>query len=172
MLIALAVLVGAGVIAWAVIRASRVTTVASVDADAAKSRQLALLSAFAPAVAAAAHDPKVIATWQPVVKTAKALFPAEFAALEKASGATFPFSGDLVRQAHATWTTEWLVWERSHDAEFKRRAAAAHVDPNAPMTAATRAVLDAIENEKLELYQRRYAEYVKIAKALQAIGDS
>jgi hypothetical protein len=168
MLIALAVLVGAGVIAWAVIRASRVAP-APVDVDAAKSRQLALLSAFAPAVAAAAHDPKVIATWQPVVQTARALFQAEFAALEKASGATFPFSSDLIRQAHARWTTEWLVWERSHDAEFKRRAAAAHADPSAPMTAAMRAALDAIENEKLESYQRRYAEYVQIAKALQSL---
>jgi hypothetical protein len=168
MLIALAVLVGAGVIAWAVVRATRVAPV--VSDDAAKSRQLALLSAFAPAVVAAAHDPTVIVTWQPVVQTARALFPAEFAAIEKASGATFPFSSELVRQAHARWTTEWLVWERGHDAEFKRRAAAAHADPGAPITAATRAALDAIENEKLELYQRRYAEYVQIAKALQAIG--
>lgn len=170
MLIALAILVGAGVIAWAVVRSSRVAPAASDDAT--KSRQLALLSAFAPAVAAAAHDPTVLATWQPVVQMARALFPAEIAALEKASGATFPFSNELVRQAHARWTTEWLVWERGHDAEFKRRAAAAHADDSVPMTAATRTALDAIENEKLELYQRRYAEYVRIAKTLQAIGGS
>jgi uncharacterized protein VirK/YbjX len=37
------------------------------------------------------------------------------------------------------------------------------------MTAAMRAALDAIENEKLESYQRRYAEYVQIAKALQSL---
>jgi hypothetical protein len=170
MLIALAIFVGAGIIAAAVIRASRAGPVASDDAS--RSRQLVLLSAFAPAVAAAAHDPIVIATWQPIVKTARALFPAEFAAIENASGATFPFSSELIRQAHARWTTEWLVWERSHDTEFKRRAAAAHPDASAPMTAATRAALDAIENEKLELYQRRYAEYVQIAKALQAIAGS
>ena len=34
---------------------------------------------------------------------------------------------------------------------------------------AARARLDAIEQEKLELYQRRYAEYVRVAKALQAL---
>src|SRR5262249_39050619 len=154
------------VIAWSVGRASAASQAGSDDA--AKSRQLALLGAFAPAVAAAAQDPTVIATWQPVVQSARALFPAEFAALEKATGAAFPCSNELIRQAHARWTTEWLVWERSHDAEFKRRAAAAHADATSPMTAATRAALDAIENEKLELYQRRYADYVRIAKALQA----
>src|SRR5262245_31750641 len=135
MLIALAILVGAGAIAWAVLRASSVSHAAADDA--AKSREIALLSAFAPAIAAAAHDPTIIATWQPLVQTARALCPAEFAAIEKASGAAFPFSNVLIRQAHARWTTEWLVWERSHDAEFKRRAAAAHADASAPMTAAT-----------------------------------
>lgn len=168
LIIALAILVGAGVIAWAVLRANRTSPVQSYEA--AKNRQLAIVSAFAPAVAAAAHDPGVIATWQPLVQTARALFAEEFAAIERATGATFPFSSEMIRQAHARWTTEWLVWERSHDVEFKRRAAEAHPDPGAPMTAATRAALDAIENEKLELYQRRYAEYVQVAKALQSIG--
>jgi hypothetical protein len=32
-----------------------------------------------------------------------------------------------------------------------------------------RARLDAVEQEKLEIYQRRYAEYVRVAKALQAL---
>jgi hypothetical protein len=32
-----------------------------------------------------------------------------------------------------------------------------------------RARLDAIEGEKLDLYQRRYADYVRTAKALQAL---
>ena len=78
----------------------------------------------------------------------------------------------MVRQAHARWTTDWLAWERSHDVEFKRRAAAAQPEAGAPVTAAVRAALDAIENEKLELYQRRYAEYVTVAKALQSLCGS
>jgi hypothetical protein len=169
MLIALAILVGAGVIAWAV-RANRIAPV-SPDGS-AKNQPLMIMTVFAPAIAAAAQDPSVIAAWQPLVRTARALFPEEFAAIERASGATFPFSSEMTRQAHARWTTEWLAWERSHDVEFKRRAAAAHPDPNAPMTAATRAALDVIENEKLESYQRRYAEYVQVSKALQAIAGS
>jgi hypothetical protein len=35
-----------------------------------------------------------------------------------------------------------------------------------------RARLDAIEREKLDLYQRRYAEYVRTAKALQTLITS
>jgi len=166
MLIALAILVGAGVIAWAVVRGN--APAVSSDAS-ARSHQLTIMTLFAPAVVAAAQDPSVIATWQPIARAARALFPDEFAVIERASGATFPFSSEMIRQAHARWTTEWLAWERSHDAEFKRRAAAAHPDTTATMTAATRAALDAIENEKLELYQRRYAEYVQVAKALQSL---
>jgi hypothetical protein len=35
-----------------------------------------------------------------------------------------------------------------------------------------RAKLDAVEREKLDSYQRRYEEYVRIAKALQALTPS
>jgi hypothetical protein len=34
---------------------------------------------------------------------------------------------------------------------------------------AARARLEAIEREKLELYQRRYQDYVQVAKALQGL---
>jgi hypothetical protein len=34
---------------------------------------------------------------------------------------------------------------------------------------AARARVDAIEREKLDLYQRRYQDYVQVAKALQAL---
>jgi hypothetical protein len=33
-----------------------------------------------------------------------------------------------------------------------------------------RARLDAVEREKLELYQRRYEEYVRVSKALQSLS--
>jgi len=36
-------------------------------------------------------------------------------------------------------------------------------------SAVLRARLDAVESEKLDLYQRRYQEYVRVAKALQAL---
>jgi hypothetical protein len=35
-----------------------------------------------------------------------------------------------------------------------------------------RAKVDAIEREKLDAYQRRYEEYVRVAKALQALPRS
>jgi len=35
---------------------------------------------------------------------------------------------------------------------------------------APRAKLDAVEREKLDLYQQHYADYVRIAKALQALS--
>jgi hypothetical protein len=169
MLTPLAILLGAGLISWAVLRGHRD---AVHRAEAARSRQLAIMSAFAPAMAAAAQDPRVIVAWQPIVRTARALFPAECTEIERAAGAAFPFANEMVRQAHARWTTDWLAWERSHDVEFKRRAASAQPGAGAPVTAAVRAALDAIENEKLELYQRRYAEYVAVAKSLQALGGS
>ena len=34
-----------------------------------------------------------------------------------------------------------------------------------------RARVDAVEREKLDLYQRRYTEYVHVAKALQALSS-
>jgi hypothetical protein len=168
MLTAFAILVGAGVIAWAVLRGNGGAAVQA--GEAVRGRHLAIVSAFAPAVVAAAQDPRAIVAWQPIVHAARALFPDEFAAIERAAGTAFPFSSEIVHQAHARWTTDWLAWERSHDVEFKRRAAAAQPDAGAPVTAAARAALDAIENDKLELYQRRYAEYVTVAKSLQALS--
>ena len=37
-------------------------------------------------------------------------------------------------------------------------------------TTAARARLDAIEHEKLDTYQRRYEDYIRVAKALQALS--
>jgi hypothetical protein len=77
-----------------------------------------------------------------------------------------------VQAAHARCTADWLAWERSHDAEYKLRAAAleqalaAASESEKPLA---RARLDAIEREKLERYQQRYEEYIRTAKALQAL---
>src|SRR3954467_15170075 len=121
-------------------------------------------------MAAAQSDPRVLLTWQPLAKTLRARFPDEFAALDAASGSTFPFSKDMLAAAHARWTTDWLSWEKAHDGTYKLKALVAQQElkGDEPPELA-RARLDAVEREKLELYQRRYEEYVRVGKALQAL---
>ena len=98
------------------------------------------------------------------------LLPAECDALDKAAGGHFPFTTSQIEAAHARWTTDWLAWERAHDAEFKVKAAVAEQEIAASGGAAdARGRLETIEREKLELYQRRYQDYVQVAKALQAL---
>ena len=138
--------------------------------DAARARTLALLDLFAPALRQAQDDPRALLGWQPCAKIARQLFPAECAAIDRAAGGPFPFTPEEIQAAHARWTTEWLAWERAHDASYKLKAAAVEQEIAAVgASAALRGRLDAIEQEKLDLYQRRYSEYVRIAKALQAL---
>jgi len=166
-ILAAAILV-AGAIVWAArlvaseIRAAR-------DA-ASRGRTSALLDLFARALAAAQQDPRAYLVWQPIARIARQLLPDECAALDRAAGSAFPFSAEQIQAAHARWTADWLAWERAHDAEYKRRAAAAAADLAASGNSqAARGALDAVEQEKLDLYQRRYAEYVRVAKALQSL---
>jgi hypothetical protein len=162
-----AALIVAGAVIWgaqAVAREARAWR-----AERAHERTLRLLALFAPGVDAAAADPRALLTWQPLAAAARKMFPEEFAALDRAFGAPFPFSKERLQAAHARWTTEWLGWERSHDGEYKLKAATAEGDLQASGgSPIVRARLEAIEREKLDLYQRRYEEYVRIAKALQA----
>ncbi len=103
---------------------------------------------------------------------ARQIFPAEYAPLDRAAGGAFPFTSSHAQAAHAQWTADWLAWERTHDAEYKLKAAAAEQELVASGgAAAQRAKLDAIESEKLDLYQRRYAEYVRVSKALQGLSS-
>ena len=91
--------------------------------------------------------------------------------LRRLAGGAFPFSHDRLQSAHAQWTADWLAWERTHDAEYKLKAAVVEQDiAVAGSSAVLRARLDAVESEKLDLYQRRYQEYVRVAKALQALA--
>jgi hypothetical protein len=130
-----------------------------------------LLRLFAPGVAAVAEDPRALLTWQPLASTARAMFPEDFAELDRAAGVTFPFSRDQIDAAHARWSAAWLAWERTHDAEYKLRAAAAEEELRAsPGSAVLRARLDSVEREKLETYQRRYEEYTRVSKALKNLG--
>ena len=125
---------------------------------------------FAPALGAAAGDPRAILVWQPLARMARRMFPEEFALIDQASGSEFPFNNDRLQSAHAKWTADWLGWERTHDSEYKLNAAIVEQEITATGTSTVlRARLDAVEREKLEIYQRRYEEYVRVAKALQAL---
>jgi hypothetical protein len=138
--------------------------------EAARGRALALLQMFTSGQAAAQTDPRALLVWQPLAKAARELFPRDFASLDVAAGATFPFTTDQLQSAHDQWTADWLAWERSHDAEYKLKAAVAEQElTEAGGSALARSRLEAVEREKLETYQRRYQEYVRIAKALQAL---
>jgi len=138
--------------------------------DAARGRLLAILQTLTPGIAAAQADPRALLVWQPLARVVRQGFPTEAAALDRAAGATFPFTPDQIQAAHARWTAEWLAWERLHDAEFKQKAAELEQEVTASGgSAAARARLDAVEREKLDLYQRHYQEYVQVAKALQAL---
>jgi len=136
--------------------------------DTRQSRALSILALFGPAVAAVQEDPKALLVWQPFAVTIRRLFPEESASLDTAAGAAFPFSTEIISSAHARWTTDWLAWERAHDATYKMKTAMAEQDVDSP---GGRARLDALEREKLDLYQRRYEEYVRVAKALQKLAS-
>jgi hypothetical protein len=166
------ILLGSFIVAAAVAWAARhvVAELRAAREDASRDRAATLLKLFAAAKAAAQADPRAYLVWQPIAQVARQLFPDESAALDRAAGGPFPFTPDQIQAAHAQWTADWLAWERTHDAEYKLKA----VQAGAELAAAAhsdlaRGRVDAIEREKLDLYQRRYAEYVRTAKALQAL---
>jgi hypothetical protein len=140
------------------------------DRSATTESIAALLTLFAPALSEVQQDPRAFLVWQPIAKAARQLFPEEFATLDRAAGGTFPFPIARIEAAHARWTADWLAWELAHDTEYKLKVAAAQRDlAEQGGAAVARARLETIEREKLDLYQRRYAEYVQIARALQAL---
>jgi len=168
-LIVVAVLIVAAVVHWAAKQV--VAELKAAREEAARTRAIALLQLFAPGVAASAGDPRALLVWQPLAKTARQIYPTEFAALDRAAGGTFPFTKEQLQAAHAEWTAGWLTWERAHDAEYKLKAAALEHELGTTNTVSapplTRARLDAIEREKLDQYQHRYQEYVRVSKSLQ-----
>jgi len=139
--------------------------------EASRARTLALVELFAPALAAAQHDPRTLLVWYPLATLVRQLFPEECSALDRLSGGPFPFTPDQVESAHARWTADWLAWERTHDADYKMKAAAVeHELAASGGSPVIRAKLDAVEREKLDLYQQHYSDYVRIAKALHALS--
>jgi hypothetical protein len=139
-------------------------------AEQRRARQLSIAALFAPSLSQVQDDPKALLAWQPLAKTLRAQFSEEFTALDAAAGSTFPFSKDVIASAHARWTAEWLAWERTHDATYKLKALQAQQELERDVeSVVARARLDAVEREKLDLYQRRYEEYVRAGKALQSL---
>ena len=136
-------------------------------------RALPIVQLFAPAIEAVQEDPRALLVWQPLARTIRQLYPAESAAVDRAAGGPFPFGREMMAAAHARWTTDWLSWERTHDAEYKLKVAVVEDELAATGGSAVgRARLDAVEREKLALYQRRYEEYVRVAKVLQALATT
>jgi hypothetical protein len=156
-LVAAALIVAAAVL-WAGYHIA--SEIRSATQEQLRRQALSVAQMFAPAIAAAQADPKTILTYQPLARTLRVLMPEALAALDRAAGAAFPFTTERIQAAHAQWTADWLSWERAHDAEYKARAAEAHGSP---------ARADQIEREKLETYQRRYEEYIRVARALQSL---
>ena len=168
MVLIAAALIIAAAVAWSAHAIAR--EIAAARDAVTRGRVLQILDLFAPAVSAADADPRALLVWQPFARTARQLFPDEFAALDRAAGAPFPFSPDRIEAAHARWTAEWLGWERTHDAEYKLKAAEVEQELLASGgSVVMRGRLEGIEREKLDRYQRRYEEYVRVAKALQAL---
>jgi hypothetical protein len=171
-MILLSALIVAGAIGWAALQIVGEMRAARGGSEAGE-RVATLLTLFAPALAATQQDPRAFLVWQPIANAARQLFPGDFAAIDAAMGGRFPFTSERIDAAHAQWTADWLAWEHAHDTEYKLKAASAESElvaqGGAPLA---RARLDAVEREKLEAYQRRYAEYVRIAKALQALIGS
>lgn len=128
-----------------------------------------LLATFGPAVAQVQVEPRELVAWASVATTARVLFPDSFRELDAANGARFPFPGTVVEDVHARWTTQWLVWEREHDLEYKRQASRVEAElvrasgEDAPRL---HRQLEAVEQEKLQRYQERYEEYVRVGRAI------
>jgi hypothetical protein len=161
----LAALIVAGAVVWA-----GTAIAAQLRAGRGTAGAAHLLQTFAPGIAAAQADPRALLVWQPLAQTARKLFPSDFAQLDRACGAEFPFSKASIEAAHARWTAEWLAWERTHDADCKMKTALIeHELAASGGSPAVRARLDAVEREKLDTYQRHYEDYIRVAKGLQAL---
>ncbi len=133
-----------------------------------------LLATFGAAAAAVQQDPKLLLVWQPLARTSRSLFPDAFAELDRAYGGTFPFTKEQLQAAHARCTTDWLVWERAHDAEFSLKGAQVEDEiarAGGPPSVLLRTRLAAVEQQKLETYQHRYEEYIRTAKAIAAFSE-
>ena len=128
-----------------------------------------LLATFGPVAERARSDPRVLLAWYPTAEAARRTFPDAFAAIERNGTNRFPFGAAQLEAAHARWTTDWLEWERNHDAEYRQKSEAieAELDRSTGVASqAARTRLETLERQKLARYQRRYEEYVQTSRAL------
>ena len=131
-----------------------------------------LLASVGPATARA--DGRELLGWQHVAMALREVVPDAVRTIEQGTGQPFPFPREVVEDAHARWTADWLAWERGHDIRFRQRTSALEAelrDSGEADTASGQARLAALDDEKLQDYQRRYEEYVRVGKALAALAD-
>lgn len=131
-----------------------------------------LLATFGAAQADAQRDARLLLVWQPLAESARKLLPDAFSALDAATGGRFPFDRDTIERAHGKWTAEWLAWEKTHDEEYRLKAATVEQEmarATGEAAALAKARLDRVQHEKIERYQQRYEDYIRTAKALQAL---
>ena len=131
-----------------------------------------LLTSVGPAVARA--DGRELLGWRSVASALREVLPDAVRTIEQGTGRPFPFPREVVDDAHARWTADWLAWERAHDIRFRQRASALEAelrDSDEAGTASGQARLAALDDEKLQDYQRRYEEYVRVGKALAALAE-
>jgi hypothetical protein len=166
----LAALLVAAAVSWGAFQVARELQAAREER--VRDRALAIVELFGPAAGAVQDDPRALLAWQPLARMVRQLYPVESASLDRAAGGAFPFGRDSMTAAHARWTADWLSWERTHDAEYKLKIAAAASELALAGEAVGRARLEVVELEKLTLYQRRYEEYVRVAKALQSLATA
>src|SRR5688572_12378834 len=122
-----------------------------------RSRQHAtiqrLLATFAPAAAAAQQDLRQLLVWYPLAQTSRKLYPDAFKLLDEAAGGSFPFTKNQLQAAHARCSSEWLAWERAHDAEYALKIAEVQdaIDRGQGQASTLlRTRLAAVEQQKLE----------------------
>ena len=129
-----------------------------------------MLSLFGPALARVEEDPRQLMAWGPVADAARRRFPHAFAELDRTAGGKFPFTDEQIGRAHARCTSDWLAWERTHDSDYKLRVAeledALQRLPAGADTSVLKARIAALEREKLQRYQQRYEEYVRVSKSI------
>ena len=132
-----------------------------------------LLASVGPAVARA--DGPELLGWRRVAAMLRGLLPEAVRAIEHRTGEPFPFPREVVEDAHARWTADWLAWERAHDIRFRQRTSALETElreRGESGTASGQARLAALDDEKLQDYQRRYEEYVRVGKELATLAGS
>ena len=130
---------------------------------------------FGPPLERAQADPRVLLAWYPASCAMRRQFGDAFAALSADPSKPFPWGPADVEAAHARWTATWLEWERHQDAEYRVRTAGIELQldqADASAIPELKTSLQRLEQEKLERYQRRYEEYVKVSRALAKLTDS